>query len=61
MWDPPRSGMEPVSPALAVRFFTTELLGKPRRRNLLNCLVQDSQKVVENLDNSVVRKTDYGT
>ena len=25
----PRSGMEPVSPALAGRFFTAETLGKP--------------------------------
>ena len=28
MWDLPRSGIEPVSPALAGRFFTTELAGK---------------------------------
>ena len=29
MWDPPRSGIEPMSPALAGRFFTTEPTGKP--------------------------------
>ena len=29
MWDFPRSGMEPVSPALAGGFFTTEPPGKP--------------------------------
>ena len=29
MWDLPRSGTEPVSPALAGGFFTTELPGKP--------------------------------
>ena len=29
MWDLPRPGIEPVSPALAVRFFTTEPPGKP--------------------------------
>ena len=29
MWDLPRSGIEPVSPVLAGRFFTTEPLGKP--------------------------------
>ena len=29
MWDLPRPGVEPVSPALAGRFFTTEPLGKP--------------------------------
>ena len=31
MWDLPRSGTEPVSPALASRFFTTEPPGKPHR------------------------------
>ena len=29
MWHLPRSGIEPVSPALAGRFFTTEPPGKP--------------------------------
>ena len=29
MWDLPRSGIEPVSPALAGGFFTTEPPGKP--------------------------------
>ena len=29
MWDPPRPGLEPVSPALAGRFSTTVPLGKP--------------------------------
>ena len=29
MWDLPRRGMEPMSPALARRFFTTEPSGKP--------------------------------
>ena len=29
MWDLPRSGVEPVSPALAGGFFTTEPPGKP--------------------------------
>ena len=29
IWDLPGSGMEPVSPALAHEFFTTELPGKP--------------------------------
>jgi len=30
MWDPPRSGIKPMSPALTGRFFTTEPLGKPQ-------------------------------
>ena len=29
MWDLPESGIEPVSPALAGEFFTTEPPGKP--------------------------------
>ena len=29
MWDLPRSGIESMSPALAGRFLTTRLLGKP--------------------------------
>ena len=29
MWDLPGSGIEPVSPALAGRFFTTEPPGSP--------------------------------
>ena len=29
MWDLPRSGIEPMSPALEGRFFTTELPEKP--------------------------------
>ena len=30
MWDPPRPGLEPVSPALAGRFSTTAPPGKPQ-------------------------------
>ena len=30
MWDPPRPGLEPVSPALAGRFSTTVPPGKPQ-------------------------------
>ena len=29
MWDPPRPGLEPMSPALAGRLLTTAPLGKP--------------------------------
>ena len=31
MWDLPRPGLEPVSPALAGRFSTTAPLGKPKQ------------------------------
>ena len=35
MWDPPRPGLEPVSPALAGRFSTTAPPGKPRHQYIL--------------------------
>ena len=35
MWDPPRPGLEPVSPALAGRLSTTALPGKPKRMSIL--------------------------
>ena len=35
MWDLPRPGLEPVSPALAGRFSTTALPGKPRNDSFL--------------------------
>ena len=34
-WDLPRPGLEPVSPALAGRFLTTALPGKPQVRSLI--------------------------
>ena len=37
MWDLPRPGIEPVSPALAGRFFTTEPTGKPPKWHLKVC------------------------
>ena len=45
MWDPPRPGREPVSPALAGRLSTTAPPGKPPRPLLLALLkkVSDSQ------------------
>ena len=33
LWDLPRSGIEPVSPALVGKFFTTEPLGKPQKKH----------------------------
>ena len=38
MWDPPRPGLEPVSPALAGRFSTTAPPGKPGQKNFEVCL-----------------------
>ena len=40
MWDLPRPGLEPVSPALAGRFSTTAPPGKPRNNSLYFCLEQ---------------------
>ena len=37
MWDPPRPGLEPVSPALAGRFSTTAPPGKPRKSIFTCC------------------------
>ena len=37
MWDPPRPGLEPVSPALAGRFSTTAPPGKPRHDTIFIC------------------------
>ena len=37
MWDRPRPGLEPVSPALAGRFSTTAPPGKPSTRIFKNC------------------------
>ena len=36
MWDPPRPGLEPASPALAGRLSTTAPPGKPPGRRILN-------------------------
>ena len=38
MWDLPRPGFEPVSPALAGRFSTTAPPGKPHISSLVKCL-----------------------
>ena len=39
MWDPPRPGLEPVSPALAGRFSTTAPPGKPSTQFFLNSAI----------------------
>ena len=49
MWDPPRPGLEPVSPALAGRFSTTAPPGKPWSSFILcfrdNCETHPSLKM----------------
>ena len=40
MWDPPRPGLEPVSPALAGGFSTTAAPGKPRISSYNHFLLQ---------------------
>ena len=42
MWDLPRPQMEPVSPALAGKFFTTEPPGKSRRGSVFRELCLES-------------------
>ena len=44
MWDPPRPGPEPVSPALAGRLSTTAPPGKPPKDNLVCCLIFHIEK-----------------
>ena len=46
MWDLPRPGIEPVSPALAGRFFTTEPPGKPYRLSLVAEVVRQNTYTV---------------
>ena len=43
MWDLPRPGLEPVSPALASRFSTTAPPGKPGRQILNHCATREAQ------------------
>ena len=40
MWDPPRPGLEPVSPALAGGFSTTAPPGKPSIKFFKGCFVK---------------------
>ena len=37
MWDLPRPGLEPVSPALEGRLSTTAPPGKPKEKSLITC------------------------
>ena len=43
MWDLPRPGLEPMSPALAGRFSTTAPPGKPQIGFLHSCLEADQE------------------
>ena len=42
MWDPPRPGLEPMSPALAGRFSTTAPPGKPLRLVLVQTVLHSA-------------------
>ena len=48
MWDPPRPGLEPVSPALAGRFSTTAPPGKPQENTyyMLNIIPKYTHKYI---------------
>ena len=48
MWDPPRPGLEPVSPALAGRFLTTAPPGKPSAGILDVVITANSTVIPEN-------------
>ena len=50
MWDLPRPGLEPVSPALAGRFSTTAPPGKPGRWILNHCATREVPPVPYCLD-----------
>ena len=54
MWDPPRPGLEPLSPALAGRFSTTAPPGKPKNTFLKekNLDVSAMEVAVQNYRNS---------
>ena len=41
MWDPPRPGLEPLSPASAGRLSTTAPPGKPGRQILNHCATRE--------------------
>ena len=69
VWDPPGSGMEPVSPALAGGFFTTEPPGKlwTAHFKMVNCMlwsfyfsgrVEEDEKRKEERERNEGRKED---
>ena len=46
MWDLPRPGLEPVSPALAGRLPTTAPPGKPRTTVLIHCFLPNKKTLL---------------
>ena len=58
MWDLPRPGLEPASPALAGRFLTTAPPGKPRSLLLINSVMILPQVFLERLflSDAITRK-----
>ena len=54
MWDLPRPGLEPTSPALAGGFLTTAPPGKPNMMDLKNVvLIKNRKKQTEICNNSI--------
>ena len=55
MWDPPRPGLEPVSPTLAGRFSTTAPPGKPTKCGILkpNNYIQIYPRFMRENENSL--------
>ena len=49
MWDLPGSGIEPVPPALAGEFFTTEPPGKSRRAILMTYFLKIDKIITQNI------------
>ena len=58
MWDPPRPGLEPVSPALAGRFSTTAPPGKPCSCILYQALGQALQNIIP-FTSHISREADF--
>ena len=55
MWDLPGPGIEPVTPALVGRFFTTEPPGKPSSRLLYT---KDTEMIEKSVKTTQLRELD---
>ena len=57
MWDLPRPGLEPVSPALAGGFLTTMPPGKPSPHHFLNGILSPFHLLTSHLFNKLIKHT----